>query len=243
MVDGKKFLFLSNRQRTTITAIFICMLTLCSIAIYLAASKPALISLLQPSVELLKLILAGSGGWGLIVLYASSNSQNRIKKETLRFFDQDITNTFHENGYSTTPATNGLGVQLIRNMAGSAVFALSNQGERVLLLWCRLNVYELSIVFLLPPQFAHQYQNIYEATLKGFERTGTAVDCFGVQTHDVDGGLPTAEEFLELYVYRRLPPDFLFDAASRMYAANQIYGDARSFLMETIRTNGRHSNS
>src|SRR5690606_13992364 len=123
-------------------------LVLCLFAIYRAASNPEAARLLQPSVDILKLILTASAGWGLIVLYASSNSQNRISKETSRFFHDDVMGAFRDNGFSTVlPAHEGFGVELVKNKAGTAIFALSSHGKTVLLFWCRLNVYELSIVF------------------------------------------------------------------------------------------------
>jgi hypothetical protein len=92
---------------------------------------------------------------------------------------------------------------------------------------------------LIDPSLADSYERFFQASLKGFASQDLVVRSFGVQKHDADGALPEVATFLEIYVVRKLPNDFLFDAGSRYATANSLYGDARSLAVEAARAKTR----
>lgn len=233
MLEARKFLFITPRQHILITSFFM-IATIANIyLLYLFATQPAYDSLMQPAFDLLKLILTGFAFWGLIFLYASSNSPERIRRETSRFFAEDLLRAFTDNGYNATNPNKK--VNLLRNKAGYALFSITDRKITNFYVWCVLNVYRLEVGFLLPPKFANNYQEVYQSTIKGFDQNEVRLETFGVQKQDIDGALEKPESFHELFTLRRLKEDFLFDAALRTYMANCIIGDSRSLITEIQR--------
>jgi len=235
MFEERKLLFITPGQRITITILFVGAILALGILIYLSLFSPTFSNVTQPLFEVLKLFLTGFAFWGLVLLYASSNSPGRIRSETSRFFSNDLVQAFANNGFQNTHTGQGKELQLLFNQSGMAVFSVMEGGRVVLYMVALLNVFKLQIVFLLPAKFASNYQDVYHDSIIGFERDGIALDTFGTKTHDIDGLLKKPETFLELYVLRKLQEDFLFNAAARTYIANVIFGDTRSLFNETQR--------
>lgn len=233
MLEVRKFLFITPRQHIWITSSFI-IATISNIyLLYLFATQQTYNFLFQPAFDLLKLILSGFAFWGLVLLYASSNSPERIRRETSHFFAKDVLHAFNDNGYNATNTNKK--VILLRNKAGNALFSITDSNIPKFYVWCVLNVYRLEVIFLLPPEFANDYQNVYQATIKGFDQNEVRLETFGIQKHDLDGTLEKPESFHELFTLRRLKENFLFDAAIRTYIANCIIGDVRSLITEIQR--------
>ena len=233
MLEERKLLFITSGQRITITIIFIGAILALGFLIYLSLFFPSISSLTPPLFDVLKLFLTGFAFWGLVLLYASSNSPERIRSETLRFFSNDLLQAFSNNGFRNTNTGRGREIQLLLNRSGIAVLSIADEGRVVLYVWAQLNVFKLQIVFHLPPQFAPNYQEVYQRSIIGFERDGVSLDTFGTRTQNIEGVLKEPESFLELYVLRKLQEDFLFNAAARTYIANVIYGDTSSLFQET----------
>ena len=235
MLEERKLLFITSGQRITITIIFVGAILTLGFLIYLSLLSPLISNLTQPLFDVLKLLLTGFAFWGLVLLYASSNSPGRIRSETLRFFSNDLVGAFSNNGFRNTNTGHGREIQLLFNESGIAVLSVVGEGQVVLYVWAQLNVFKLQMVFLLPPKFAPNYQEIYQESIIGFKRDGITLDTFGIQTQDIEGVLKKPEPFLKLYVLRKLQEDFLFNAAARTYIANVIFGDTRSLFVETQR--------
>lgn len=106
------------------------------------------------------------------------------------------------------------------------------EGDRINF-WCNLNVNEFACVFMLPAEYAYNYELVYSATLSGFARRGIEITSFGIVSKSFDGQPP--QRCLELYLVRTLGPDFLFDAGARVQLAQSLWGDLRSFLVCTAR--------
>ena len=234
-MDAKKFLFLSSAQRWAISLGLLGLVALSLAGFFLAPRLPALPDLGTASLELLKLLLTAAAAWVLVLLYASSNSFERIEKETVRFLTRDLCRPGRPlaqiDGIALRELETSAPMTMRRLSAErtSVTYEVQNaEGDR-LHLWCNLNVSEFACVFMLPGEHAAQYEQVYGATLAGFARRGLEVTCFGLVSHRFDD--QPARDHLELYVVRNLAPDFLFDAGARVQMAQSLWSDLRSFLV------------
>jgi len=234
-MDAKKFLFLSSVQRWAISLGLLSLVALSLAGFFLAPRFPALPDLGTASLELLKLLLTAAAAWVLVLLYASSNSFERIEKETVRFLTRDLCRPGRPlaqiDGIALREleASAPMKMRQISAERTSVTYEVQNaEGDRMHL-WCNLNVSEFACVFMLPGEHAARYEQVYGATLAGFARRGLEVTCFGLVPHRFDD--QPARDHLELYVVRNLSPDFLFDAGARVQLAQSLWSDLRSFLV------------
>ena len=238
-MDAKKFLFLSSAQRWTITFSLLFLISGSIYGLLFSSSFPTLTNLSEGSLEVLKLLLTASAAWVLILLYASSNSFARIEKETLRFLVNDLSRPSQRyervHGFQMQELETSAPVSMKRlNVDRTSVtYQISNTDGDCLHMWCNLNVNEFACVFMLPAQHQERYKQIYSATLAGFKRRGLEVTCFGLVPHTF--GSESQQNFMELYVLRNLPADFLFDAGARVQLAQTLWGDVRSFMVSAAR--------
>lgn len=91
-MDGKKFLFLSRRQRWTISLGLGSLLAAALLGVVYApvAVDGQVQRLGNVSADALKLLLTAAAGWVLVLLYTSSNSFGRIERETVAFLTRDL---------------------------------------------------------------------------------------------------------------------------------------------------------
>lgn len=233
-MEGKKFLFLSSMQRWSVSIVLLALVFGATAAIALGAQHSQYAKLVDVSAETLKLALTASAGWVLVLLYASANSSRRIERETRRFLDVDLvrptlTPAFLRSTVALFDGEAPLTMQRLHATRTSATYRVSDGAGRAMHFWCDLNVYDLAVVFMLPGEVAPLYERVFEPTLAGFKRRGIEVQSFGLVTHRFDDP-PAPRQYLELYMTRTLPEDFLFNAASRFHAAQALAGDLTSFI-------------
>ncbi|HVT31813.1 MAG TPA: hypothetical protein VHE32_04165 [Rhodanobacteraceae bacterium] len=242
MIDGKNLLFISSRQRIAISLLLGALLAACIVALAIAFHRSASSELIQSLTDLLKLLLTSTGVWGLIVLYASANSHERIEKETEAFLKKDVVRALQRvTSPHRSPRKPKVRLSLLHAWANVGIYEAHVAENRYAVAWCRLNVNQISTVFMLPGKYADRFEEVYDATLKGFSSDNVTAKSFGLQTHDLSGLLKKPERFLEIFVKRSLASDFLFDAAARTALANSLAGDLYSFINETTRAETGHT--
>jgi hypothetical protein len=118
MIETKKFIFLSRRQRHAVSWL-LGLLLIGSVGLLISskvwAPDPELKML---SIDLIKILVTAWGAWGLILLYASANSFERINKETENFLVQDLPRAFTTSAQNVgrvaiDPLNQGLRLSLI----------------------------------------------------------------------------------------------------------------------------------
>ncbi|MHB8949079.1 MAG: hypothetical protein ACYC4S_08450 [Rhodoferax sp.] len=241
MIETKKFIFLSNRQRHVVSFLLGFVL-LAAIGLLVATRlwfQDQEIKLL--SIDLIKLAVTAWGAWGLILLYASANSFERINKETRNFLERDIRRAFDTSALkidkvAIDPINEGLKLNLVVQTRNSAVYEFVSGTGFSIHFYCKLNVYDLAILVFLPEAHASNYKNIYETSLKYLEDNGIKVMFMGVFE---ERWLPAKQKRLQIQILRSLGDDFLFDAARRTYVADLIFGDLRAFLVRAQREDAR----
>lgn len=234
-MDAKKFLFLSSAQRWVISLALLGLVVVAMAGFWWAPQLRGPAELGAASLELLKLLLTAAAAWVLVLLYASSNSFERIEKETVRFLTRDLCRPGRPlaqiDGIALREleASAPMAMRRVSAERTSVTYEVKNAQGDMLHLWCNLNVNEVACVFMLPEQHAADYQRIYGAALSGFTRRGVEVTCFGKVPHSFEG--EPVREYLELYLVRELASDFLFDAGARVRLAQSLWGDLRAFLV------------
>lgn len=237
MLETKKFIFLSSRQRTGVSCL-LGVLLLISIALLLFTKfKFQDQEIKALSIDLIKLTVTAWGAWGLILLYASSNSFERISKETRIFLEQDIPRAFSMSAIQVgnnvlDPLNSGLKLKIIAETHQSAIYEFSNDKGFSIHFHCRFNVYDLTVLIYLPADHAFAYQKIYETSLSYLQESGVKVMPMGVfESH----WLQSKENRFQIQIIRSVSEDFLFDAAKRVYLAGCIFGDIRAFYLRALR--------
>lgn len=241
MIETKKFIFLSKRQRNAVILLLGCVL-LVSIGLLIATKlwfQDQEIKLL--SIDLIKLAVTAWGAWGLILLYASANSFERISNETKNFLEKDIRRAFDTSALkidnvAIDPLNEGLKLNLVVQTRNSVVYEFVSGTGFAIHFYCKLNVYDLVILVFLPERHASNYKSIYETSLKYLEDNGIKVMPMGVFE---ERWLPAKQKRLQIQILRSVGDDFLFDAARRTYVADLIFGDMRAFLVRAQREEGR----
>jgi hypothetical protein len=233
MLETKKFIFLSRRQRNGVSFLLGTLLVISIALLLLAKLKFQDQEVKALSIDLIKLTVTAWGAWGLILLYASANSFERISKETSIFLEQDISRAFsmptlQMGNHAIDPLNLGLNLKIIAENYQSAIYEFSNPQGFSIHFHCRLNVYDLTVLIYLPPDHADKYQKIYETSLAYLQENGVKVMPMGVfESH----WLEDKEKRFQIQIIRSVGDDFLFDAAKRVYLAGCIFGDIRAFYL------------
>lgn len=233
MIETKKFIFLSSRQRRWVSWL-LGLLLLLSIVLLVTFSKfyqDAEIKTL--SIDLVKLLVTAWGAWGLILLYASSNSYNRINTETMAFMEVDIPRAFssakvQRGDRPMDPVDEGLALDIVVNTNQATVYRFSDSAGFNIHFYCRSNIYEMVVMLYLPAEPAEKSDDIYKTSLAYLRDSNVKVSPMGVYEMN---WTDTPEKRLVFQIIRPAGEDFLFDAAKRAYLANCIYGDVRAFFL------------
>lgn len=233
MFETKKFIFLSRTQRIAVSFL-LGMVLFVSIGM-LIGSKFAFQDqeIKNLSIDLIKLSVTAWGAWGLILLYASANSFERIKKETKSFLEDDIPRAFNAstlqvNDKPIDPLNADLKLEIIAETHQTAIYKFTNGNAYSIHFYCKLNVFDLSILIYLPEQHEARHELIYEKCMSFLKESKVNATFMGVFASQ---WLTDKPKHLQIQIVRSLGEDFLFDAAKRAYVAGCIYGDMRAFLL------------
>jgi hypothetical protein len=237
MIETKKFIFLSRRQRHAVSWL-LGLLLIGSVGLLISskvwAPDPELKLL---SIDLIKILVTAWGAWGLILLYASANSFERINKETENFLVQDLPRAFTTSAQNVgrnaiDPLNQGLGLRLIVQTRNSVIYEFKSGTGFAIHFYCKLNVHDLSILVYLPAHHAANHAHIYQTSLKYLEDNGIKHNVMGVFE---ERWLPDHQQKFQIQILRTMGDDFLFDAAQRSYVADLVFGDMRAFLLRAQR--------
>ncbi|MEC5217587.1 hypothetical protein RCH09_002545 [Actimicrobium sp. GrIS 1.19] len=242
MFETRKFIFLSSGQRRFVSVGLAGFLIVAISLLVMTKLRWHDLEIKALSIDLIKFAVTAWGGWGLILLYASSNSFNRIQHETKKFLYEDIPRAFgaalvkQGDALGTSVVQDGFGLKVVSENQNALTFELRNASGFSIHFLCRLNVRDLAILIFLPDAHSANYQKIYETSLSFLEDSGCKVKYMGVFG---ERWLPENERRMQLHIQRDVGDDFLFDAAKRTYAAQCIYGDLRAFSIRAQRGEAR----
>lgn len=241
MIETKRFIFLSSRQRNVVTFLlgFVLLISISLLAITARWHEDRDIKLL--SIDLIKMALTAWGAWGIILLYASANSFERISKETKNFLEKDIQRAFNTSALKVDnvaidPLNDGMKLHVVVQTRNTVIYEFVSGTGFAIHFYCRLNIYDLVILVYLPEGHESNCQSIYGTSLKYLEDSGIKVMVMGVFE---ERWLPATQKRLQIQISRSLGDDFLFDAAKRTYVADLIFGDLRAFLLRAQREESR----
>lgn len=237
MIETKKFIFLSSRQRRWVSWLlgFLLFLAIFLLVMFSRFFQDAEIKAL--SIDLVKLFLTAWGGWGLILLYASSNSYNRINAETMAFMEVDIPRAFASakvqmGNRPMDPLDQGLELEIVVKTNQATVYRFTDSSGFTIYFYCRSNVYDMTVLLYLPVEPADNFEEIYKTSLAYLRDNNVKVMPMGV--YDMNW-TDTPDKRFVIQIIRSVGEDFLFDAAKRAYLANCIYGDVRAFFLRARR--------
>lgn len=235
MIEAKKFIFLSRWQRNAVSTVLGTLLLISSVLLYLCKTSLQDPEIKLMSIDLIKLTVTAWGAWGLILLYASSNSFSRIDKETLAFLKDDLSRPFllassqaQATDLKSEPTGDTPQLRLISESYQGVKYAYGIDSFKIYFL-CRLNVQELSVLVYLPAKHEKDCETIYKTSLSYLrEKSETKVTLMGVNDA---GWLEPGQKRFELQIFRLLSEDFLFDASKRIYISSGVFGDIRAFFL------------
>jgi hypothetical protein len=237
-MDIKNFIYLSDRQRTLISAGLI-VSTIISVAVVLLS----LIKFSDPELrlfgfEIFKLTATASGIWILVLLHTSSNSAKRINEEIDNFLTIDLERAFKTyvtpiKGFPLDPLNTGLQLSTVVRTTNSAIYRISknNSGESLTVyFYCRITLGEIITLFYLPSRHQHSWEDVYQSALEFWSESKISFSNSGVHSalwH------PEKQEMLEIRVIRPISKGFLFEAAERLDLSEKLIGDARALLLRS----------
>ncbi len=233
MIETKKFIFLSSLQRKWVSYLlgFLLLFAVGLLVTYTRFVHDQEMKVL--SIDLIKLFVTAWGGWGLILLYASSNSYKRINAETMAFMEIDIPRAFVSakvqlKNRPVDPTDLGLELETIINTNQATVYRFSDGTDFNIYFYCRSNIYDMTVMLYLPADSVERSEEIYKTSLTYLRDSNVKVTSMGI--YDMNW-TDTVERRLVYQIIRSVGEDFLFDAAKRAYLANCIYGDVRAFFL------------
>jgi hypothetical protein len=219
MNEIRQFLFLSRFQRSFVTAILATVFLSGIALIYFAINGKVDAELKTLGIDLLKMSLTGSAAWSAVLLYTSSNSYERVQKETKQFFLTDIPREFRETEIK---------LGLLQLKSNKVIYRATLANLKPIIFMCRLTQTNIEFLIFLPKEDLNLIDKKYKHNISFWERNAVNVAKYGLTKADWVGG--EEKEYFEISAIRPLPGQFIFDAASRSHYASLIFGDAASFL-------------
>jgi hypothetical protein len=219
MPDIKQFLFLSKTQKILVSVVLLISFVTAIALIYLSKKQHLDPDFKTLGIDLVKMTLTASAAWVTVLLYASSNSYERINKESGLFLKTDVTRAFQCSGYK---------ISISSSTSNQAIYKVEKENLIPLLFLCRLSLTNIEFLAFLPKTHAKSANEIYKNTLDYWEINSVKISNYGV--NQAVWRNEKNVEYLEISGIRDIPPQFLFDAGHRSHYADSILGDAKSFI-------------